>query len=46
MTDDTTSEEKPQNEISLDPISDEEQECLRRCLEFLTSNKKAREELA
>lgn len=45
-TDDTTSEEKPKNEISLDTISEEEQESLRKYLEFLTSNKKAREELA
>lgn len=41
-----TSEEKPKNEISLDTISEEEQESLRKYLEFLTSNKEAREELA
>ena len=40
-----TSEEKPKNEISLDTISEEEQESLRKYLEFLTSNKEAREEL-
>ena len=40
------SEEKPKNEISLDTISEEEQESLRKYLEFLTSNKEAREELA
>ena len=45
-TKDTTSEEKPKNEISLDTISEEEQESLRKYLEFLTSNKEAREELA
>ena len=39
------SEEKPKNEISLDTISEEEQESLRKYLEFLTSNKEAREEL-
>lgn len=43
---DETSEEKPKNEISLDTISEEEQESLRKYLEFLTSNKEAREELA
>ena len=42
---DTTPEEKPKNEISLDTISEEEQESLRKYLEFLTSNKEAREEL-
>lgn len=45
-TKDTTSEEKSKNEISLDTISEEEQESLRKYLEFLTSNKEAREELA
>ena len=40
------SEEKPMNEISLDTISEEEQESLRKYLEFITSNKEAREELA
>lgn len=39
------SEEKPKSEISLDTISEEEQESLRKYLEFLTSNKEAREEL-
>ena len=45
-TDDATSEEKHKNEVSLDNISEEEQESLRKYLEFLTSNKEAREELA
>ena len=45
-TKDTTSKEKSKNEISLDTISEEEQESLRKYLEFLTSNKEAREELA
>lgn len=45
QTKDTISEEKPKNEVSLDDISEEEQESLRKYLEFLTSNKEAREEL-
>ena len=45
-TENTTPEEKPKNEVSLDNISEEEQESLRKYLEFLTSNKEAREELA
>ena len=45
-TKDTTSKEKSKNEISLDTISEEEQESLRKYLEFLTSNKEAREGLA
>ena len=43
---DKVSEEKHKNEVSLDNISEEEQESLRKYLEFLTSNKEAREELA
>ena len=45
-TKDATPEEKHKNEVSLDNISEEEQESLRKYLEFLTSNKEAREELA
>ena len=39
-------EEEPKNKTPLDTISEEEQESLRRYLEFLTNNKETREELA
>ena len=39
-------EKEPKNETPLDTISEEEQESLRKYLEFLTNNKEAGEELA
>lgn len=39
-------EKEPKNETPLDTISEEEQESLRKYLEFLTNKKEAREELA
>ena len=39
-------EEEPKNQTPLDTISEEEQESLRKYLEFLTNKKEAREELA
>ena len=39
-------EEEPKNKTPLDTISEEEQESLRKYLEFLTNNKETREELA